>query len=241
MSARAPKLAVVVQARMSSRRLPGKVLLPLIGKPLLAHALDRLCRGQPLPVVVATSRHVSDDPLAEFCQGLGIPCLRGPLDNVAARFLLAAEELNLDAFVRVCGDSPLIDPALVERAARLFLDQRPHLAGNVYPRTYPQGQSVEVVDTETFRRALPDFSQPDELEHVTLHFYRRAAQYNIANFSHQPDLSQVRLVVDTRQDLERMAALMERMAGPVPQDGLEAILELERSTPALSPAGSAHA
>src|SRR6266852_6355172 len=110
-------IGAFVQARMSSRRLPGKVLRPIDGKPVLLYVLERLERCRTLDsVLVATSVDPSDDAVEEICHRRGTPCCRGPLDDVAGRFLAAARERDVDGFVRVSGDSPLLDQRLVDEA-----------------------------------------------------------------------------------------------------------------------------
>src|SRR5689334_213909 len=128
-------LVAVVQARYSSRRLPGKVLQEVAAKPLLAYLLERLARCSTLRgIVVATSVEKSDDAIARFCIERGIELYRGPLADVLGRFVGAAETLNLDALVRINGDSPLLDPAIVDQAVELFEQGDVDLVTNVHPR-----------------------------------------------------------------------------------------------------------
>jgi spore coat polysaccharide biosynthesis protein SpsF len=203
-------IAAVVQARMSSRRLPGKSLLPLAGRPALRYVLDRLERAARLDlVVVATSTDPSDDPLAAFCSEEGVECHRGPLDDVAARFGEAVERYELDAFVRISGDSPLLDQQLVDRAVDLFHDVP--VVTNVQPRSFPHGQSVEVVDARTFHAALAEMTDLSDREHVTPSLYRHV---RYTNFAAPEDFSDVRLVLDTPEDADRIAAMLARLERP---------------------------
>src|SRR5262245_42610822 len=120
MAERGP-IVVVVQARFSSARLPGKVLRPMAGRPMLAHLFDRVHRAsEPDAVWLATSTDASDDPVASLAAALGVACHRGPLDDVLGRFIGAAEAARAAAVVRVNGDSPLLDPALIDRAIGLY-------------------------------------------------------------------------------------------------------------------------
>lgn len=218
------RIAPIVQSRMSSKRLPGKVLRPLAGRPMLDHVLERLarCPGVERPIV-ATSTEASDDPIARRCHYLGVTCHRGPLDNVAARFLSAAEEHHLDAFVRVCGDSPLLDSIVVERVVAAF-ESGVDLATNVWPRTFPHGFSTEVVRLSTFRRALSRFETDHDREHVTSFFYRNSAHFEIANVESGRDLGDIQLAVDSADDLERVQRILDRLTGPADNHDLEAIL-----------------
>ncbi len=218
---------IFIQARMGSARLPGKVLRDAGGKPMLGYLVERLERGVPdMPVAVATSDGTEDDPVAEFCAGLDLPCVRGPLNDVAGRFLKAVDRFGADAFVRISGDSPLLDTQLIEHAVALFDDKDADLATNVLERTFPKGMSVEVVRAEAFRRAYSNMQSPDEFEHVTSHFYRTPTDWRIADFTSGRDLGRVNLSVDTASDFARFENILGRMTSPHWTYGMNAVLEL---------------
>ena len=140
------KIGAIILCRMDSTRLPGKALLNLCGKPLLAYILSFCQKINNLDsIAIATSTRVVDDPLSDFAEVQGISCIRGSLDNVAERFLLAMEILNLDAAVRINGDSPLNNTQILSDGIRLFKRGNLDLVSNVPARTYPYGMSVEVV------------------------------------------------------------------------------------------------
>jgi spore coat polysaccharide biosynthesis protein SpsF len=212
---RQQRIGAIVQARMSSRRLPGKSLRLLGGKPMLQYVLESLTQVDELAgTLVATSTDTSDDPIAELCERFATPCFRGSLDNVAERFLEAARAHSFSAFVRVSGDSPLLDPRLVTRAIDLFGESDADLATNVFPRTYPAGMSVEVIKTEAFERVVPKLSEPDDREHVTSFFYRNAADFQIASFVREVPRRDVHLAVDTPEHFEFVARLVGSMNRP---------------------------
>lgn len=202
---------MIVQARMSSARVPGKVLRPLAGRPLLGHLLDRLARTA-LPVVVATSDDPSDDAVAEFCPD----AYRGPLEDVAERFLGAAAAHGIDPIVRVSGDSPLLDPGVVERAVALWKPGT--IVTNVRPRTFPTGQSVEVFAVADLRYAPRTQAAR---EHVTPELYERL---EVRNFESGHDWGTLRLTLDTPEDAERLDSLFERMDRPPADYALEEIV-----------------
>ena len=207
------RIAAVVQARMSSRRLPGKVLVDIHGKPLLQYVLERLHRCAAVDAVaVATSVDPSDDPVQRFCDAAGVPCVRGPLDDVAARFLGVLDALGVEAFVRISGDSPLIDQRLVAEGIECFLAGPADLASNVVVRRFPVGESVEVIKADAMRRAYRRMSEPHHFEHVTAVFYEHADEFQIRSFTSQAPWHHIRLAVDTPQDLtviRRMIGAME--------------------------------
>ena len=210
------KIPVIVQARMSSKRLPGKMLLDVNGRPLLDYVVGRLRQGKSISaVVVATSDETSDAPLAAFCEAKGIPCVRGPLDNVAARFKMVAETYGFKNFVRVCGDSPFIDAGLVDTAIGHFSSGGHHIVTNLLPRTFPMGQSVEVLDTAAFLDGFAKMTRSNHLEHVTPYFYEHADDYRIFNFeSPLGDFSSFNFCVDEPGDVQRISAVLNALKRP---------------------------
>jgi spore coat polysaccharide biosynthesis protein SpsF len=221
------RVGAIVQARMGSARLPGKVLREAAGRPLLSYLLERLERVRGLDaIVVATSREPADDPVAAFCCAQAVPCVRGSEHDVAGRFLLAVDEAGLEAFVRVNGDSPLLDGRLVERALELFRALAPDLVTNVHPRTYPPGESVEVVAAAPFRRAYAEMDEAADLEHVTRFLYRHAERFRIENFTARRSYGDLSLAVDTPEDLARVDALLARLERPHWSYGVDELAEL---------------
>jgi spore coat polysaccharide biosynthesis protein SpsF len=220
------KTGVIVQARMSSQRLPDKVLTMVNGKPLLQYLLERLTHCSSIDqIVVATSEDKSDDPIAVFCHEYGALCFRGPLKNVAKRFYMALEKYNLDAFVRVCADSPMLDQKLIDQGVKLFNGEY-DLVTNTLHRSYPIGQSVEVIRTSTFKKVYEKMSTPDHFEHVTKYYYEHSDEFRIKNFSNDEDLSSYRLVLDTPEDLKRIEKIIGCMTRPHNEYSFDDFIEL---------------
>lgn len=235
------KIAAIVQARMTSSRLPGKVLRTVADKPMIEFLIERLRQCRMLDgIIVATSADANDDPIEAFCRSTGVECHRGPLEDVAARFAEAAEAHQLDAFVRICADSPLLDSNLVDLAVGVFREGRFDLVTNVMTRTFPSGQSVEVMRTETFISAMSQMGERSDREHVTPVFYRHADRFRIYNVTGKEDRSQERLVVDTPEDWNAFTAIVAAMDRPQWLYGLEEILELRRQPLRSGPAREAH-
>jgi spore coat polysaccharide biosynthesis protein SpsF len=197
-----------LQARMSSRRFPGKVLAPLGGRPLIAHLIAHVARVLPLSqVTVLTSTEPSDDPLAWYIQELGVAVYRGALQNVAARFQSCLSVYPCTWFFRLCADSPLLDSTLL--ASFLPYGERKDLdlVTNVYPRTFPKGQSIELINAATFTALDARALSPEEQEHVTAVFYNRPHAFRLVNVSsHDPRQAGTSLAVDTLEDLHRLEA-----------------------------------
>jgi spore coat polysaccharide biosynthesis protein SpsF len=205
---------IFVQARMTSRRLPGKVLASLAGRPMIDHVLERCAQALGRDaVVLATSTDASDDRLAQHVAATGFAVYRGDLADVVARFRGCLAAHPCDWFVRISGDSPIIDPALIAAVARLRNDSC-DLVCNVQKRTFPAGQSVEVVRAAAFLSLDPASLTGEEREHVTTALYRRRG-YRVCNVeSRDPALGGQQLSVDTAEDLRRIEALLA--AGQVP-------------------------
>lgn len=209
------RIGAIVQARMSSKRLPGKVLRNILGKPLLGYVLDRVERSEHISeVIVATSMESEDDSVAQYCRERKTAVYRGELADVASRFVEISEGYSLDAFVRICADSPLLDQNIINRAFEIYFDSRPDIVTNVAKRSYPKGQSVEVLRAETFCQSYRAMVSPVEKEHVTSYFYKYENDFNIINFKYEDDLSHVQLSVDTEEDLESIQNIISQMSQP---------------------------
>lgn len=200
-------MLVIVQARMSSTRLPGKVLRPLGGRPMIAWTIDRLRLARTISrIVVATSNDPSDDRLADFCRANRVEVFRGDLECVASRFAGIVRQQMVKSFVRICGDSPLIDPELVDRVVTSHDNLDFDLTTNTQPRTFPKGQSVEIVRTSTFLSGYQLMSESEDFEHVTRYFYNRP--YRIFNIDSGAAAGDVQLSVDTAEDFRRIESVL---------------------------------
>jgi spore coat polysaccharide biosynthesis protein SpsF len=203
-------MIAVIQARMSSNRLPGKVLKVVGKKPLLLHTLERVKSVAGIEkVIVATSQEQSDDVVAEFCFNNHVEVFRGPLCNVAMRFHDLICEKKIKTLVRICGDSPLVHPSVIKRAIGLYNAGSALIVSNIYPKTYPKGQSVEVFDGEHFVSCFANFHGNMEFEHVTPGLYRLTDPKRIRNFCLNFDISDIQLSVDTANDFEFVMSLGE--------------------------------
>lgn len=221
------KIGAIIQARFSSQRLPGKVLKPVAEKPLLLYIIERLKRCSGIDsIVIATSTEPSDDPISLFCTNQGIPCIRGPLEDVAGRFNKVLDTHPWDAFVRVNGDSPLIDQDLIDEGIRRFREGRYDLVTNVFPRSYPPGQSVEIVRSSTFRSMYPVMNKPEHREHVTLFFYENSGKFSISNFHSGRKYNDFHLAIDTQEDFLRFSFIVSKMTLPHWEYHLPGIIDL---------------
>lgn len=225
------KAAIVVSARMTSSRLPGKMLKLVGNRPLLGYLIDRLKDlSSSLPIIVATSVRDEDVPIYDYCKKMGVECYRGDLENVYARYCNLITHYQLDAFVRVTGDSPLMDPFLVKKAWDLFLENKYELVTNVFPRSFPKGMSVEVFKSHTFKEAEKKLTTAAQREHISSFFYENFEQYKIGNFSSLGNFQELQLSIDTPEDLTRMSKILLGDFGPINKLGWKDLVDIYRET-----------
>lgn len=192
---------------MSSKRLPGKVLLDIAGIPILKRVVES-CQKVSVAdkVVVATSNSPSDEEIIRFCDQNSYEVILGSLTNVYQRYLDVLQVSPCDAFVRVCADSPFIDDCLIYAAINLFDEFKPDLVTNVFPRSFPAGQSIEVIKSKTFASA--EFSKQEYFskEHVTQTFYKHPEHYEILNMYSAPILSRFdrKWAIDTKHEFDEI-------------------------------------
>ena len=195
-------IAAIVQARMSSTRLPGKVMAPILGEPMIVRQLERIRRARTLTkVIVATSAAPSDDPLAGVLAARGFPVYRGDLYDVLGRFAGAATFAGApDYVVRLTADFPLIDPGLIDEAVRLALASGADYTGNAERRTYADGLDVEVIRVAALRAAAAEALDAHDREHVTAFIRRQPERFSAAHLTQTRDESAMRWTVDQCAD-----------------------------------------
>ena len=234
------KTVGIVQARTGSTRLPRKVLLDLAGAPLIARMLERVGRARCLDALwLATSIDPADDELAALVSPLGIPVFRGPLDDVLGRFHAAAERASADVVVRLTGDCPLQDPAVIEQAVHLFLDAGGDLdyLSNTLDPTFPDGLDVEVFSRAALTRANREATLPLEREHVTPYLTgssgRTQGVFRLGQLQAGADFSHLRWTVDEPEDLELARAVFRALLPERPQFGWLDVVALLSREPEL--------
>ena len=230
------RVAAIIQARMGSSRLPGKVLLPLSGKPVLWHIIHRLRQCRTVNVIaIATSDKSSDDPLVEFARMEGVELVRGPEENVLQRFSLAAVQLDPDIIVRVTGDAPLIDPGTLDHLVETLVGEGAE---------YCMGEKgVDSINEGfcTFTRAalnrlLSEAAEdPVAVEHVTAYFKEHPESFRIAQIPIPPEhkFTGARISVDTPADLRFIEELYHRLAVPAGEADIVEVVKLLRNCPEL--------
>ena len=223
-----------VQALMGSTRFPGKVLMPIMGKPLLAYQIERLSEvRQKRRISVLTTSLVEDDPIVALCKELGVDCFRGAPLDVLDRFFCAAQETPASYFLRSTADCPLIDPDWIDQGISLFFSLQPKLdyLSNTLERTFPRGLDFEIFQRKALEDTWKQAKDPWEREHVTPYIYRHKELFSLQNIGHVPSLSHHRWTVDTPEDLALVTLILETLYVKNPHFRLQDILDLLEKHP----------
>jgi spore coat polysaccharide biosynthesis protein SpsF len=207
-------ILAILQARMSSSRLPGKVLADLAGAPMILRQIERLGRARRLDrIVVATSIEPSDDGLAQLLERAGVAVHRGDLNDVLGRFGTALDQWGpADDVVRLTADCPLADPSVIDATIDLHRAAGADYTSNVAePRTFPKGLDVEVVATRALRIALSEAVSPYDREHVTPYFYQNPQRFSVAAYAQSLTEGELRWTVDRPDDLDFVRAVYDAL------------------------------
>ncbi|MBS1141860.1 MAG: hypothetical protein H6R13_3313 [Proteobacteria bacterium] len=227
------KVVAIIQARMTSSRLPGKVLLPILGRPMFSYQIERLRKATRLSqIVVATTVNATDDPIVAFCLAEGLDYVRGSEHDVLSRYVLAARENTADVVVRITSDCPLLDPDLVDKMVEeYFGDTHPNYVSNMLNPTWPYGMAVEVFSAAALYEAGAESSDPVEQEHVTPFIYRRPDRYRLSSITLQENLCGHRWTVDTPEDFELVSRIITELYPERPDFRMADVLGLLESHP----------
>lgn len=207
------KVVAIIQARMGSSRLPGKILMDLAGQPMLARVIRRAQRAQNVSeAVIATSGEEREQPIVDLCRQNGWTCFRGSENDVLDRYYQAAKEHDAEVVVRVTSDCPCTEPAIIDAVIRKYVDDlgRWDYVCNFWPRrTFPRGLDVEVFGFEVLQKVWRECKSPAWREHVTPSIYRQPGVFRIGTVWSKLDLSHLRWTVDTAADLELIRKVFE--------------------------------
>jgi len=202
------KTIALIQARMTSSRLPGKVLQDVAGKPMLLHVVNRAQQAKSVDnVAIITSTHESDDAIGRCCIENSIPCFRGNLDDVLDRYYQAARHFQADVIVRITADCPLLDPIIVDKVVNAFNDGTYDYVSNTIECTYPDGLDTEVFRFAVLEQAWREACLKSEREHVTAYIYKHPEIFQLGVVKNTEDISALRWTVDTPSDLEFVRAV----------------------------------
>jgi spore coat polysaccharide biosynthesis protein SpsF len=205
------KVTAIIQARIRSTRLPGKVLAEIEGDPMLWHVVRRTRAAETVDeVVVATTTEPADDGIVAVCRERGVACFRGSEEDVLDRYYQTARRHDAQAIVRITSDCPLIDPEIIDKTVRAFLEDQPDYASNVGVRSYPRGLDTEVMSFRALEVAWRSAREPYQRSHVTPYLYENPGQFKVLSVTSDEDYSAHRWTVDTAEDLEVVRAMYAR-------------------------------
>ncbi len=229
-----PKVVVTIEARMTSSRLPGKVMLPANGKPMLEHLVSRLKQVKSIQeIVLATTINQTDDCLVEFAQQQGIAWFRGSEEDVLLRVIGAAESVDADIVVEITGDCPIIDPLIVGQTIQMYLYNDCDYVSNGHVRSYPDGMDSQVFSLEVLKRSAAMTTDPLDHEHVTLYILNHPELFSHIYLIASPDLywPELGLTLDEPKDYELLKKIIEHFGDANPYFSCREAIELLKSKP----------
>ena len=226
-------VVLIIQARLGSTRLAGKVLLPIAGRPMLSYQIERLKRCRLVDrIVVATTTQPADQAIVAFCESEGIACTRGSEHDVLSRYAEAAHAFDADVIVRVTSDCPLLDSQLVDDAVAAYsAGAGVDYVSNMMHPTWPYGMAVEVTSRIALEQAYAEARDPAEREHVTPFIYWRPERYRLKSLTMQPDLSAHRWTVDTPEDFDLVSRILAVLYTRNPRFEMQDVLGLLEEHP----------
>lgn len=231
------KIVCTIEARMRSTRLPGKVMMPIMGQPMLALMIERIRRAAQIDeIVIATTADPSCDAIVELAQQLGVHSYRGSEEDVLDRVLRAAQSVDADLIVETTGDCPLIDPKTINKVIETFNNDEIDYCANFLELTYPSGMEVQVFPVRVLAEAAESTTDLADREHVSLYIYRHPKKYRLLNVTSNlpPQAAGYRLTVDTIEDFSLVKEIYERLYPLKPDFGITDILELLERQPHLA-------
>lgn len=232
-------VTIVVQARMSSSRLPKKVLLPILGESLLYRMIERLQQiKHKATIVIATSEDQQDDVIETFCQTKNITCFRGSLNNLLDRHYQVGKLTNADIIIKIPSDCPLIDPRIVDKVLDFYVENegKYDFVSNLHPATYPDGNDVEIMTSEALSKAWQEAVRPLELEHTTPYFWENPDKFRLANVVWETNLDYSmshRFTIDYHEDYLFIKRVFEELYPQNPRFSLDDILTLLQEKPEI--------
>ena len=208
------QVVAIIQARMGSTRLPGKMLIDIIGKPLIQHVVDRVSQSRRInKLILATTDNPHDAVLVDFARKKSLDFFIGDEEDVLDRFYQAAKQFNIKTIVRITPDDPFKDPEVIDKAVEIFLNSKGEIdyVTSTLPPTYPIGLDIEVFSFYALEKAWKEAKKPSEREHVTPYIWNHPEIFRIKNFGLEKDLSYLRWTLDDDRDLRFTREVYQRL------------------------------
>lgn len=221
------KVVCIMQARVGSTRLPGKVLKKICGKTVLEHDIDRLKRVKNIDqIVIATTTLERDNAIVEEAKRIGVDCFRGSEEDVLSRYYYAAKENNADVVVRVTSDCPLIDFQVTEKVIQFYLENKYDYVNNTIIKSFPRGLDTEVFSFEVLKRAFLEATSTRDREHVTPYIWDNPNIFKLGCFVNDKDYSHLRWTLDTPEDFQLISEIYKYLYSHNQCFGMDDIIEL---------------
>ncbi len=221
------KIVCIVQARVGSTRLPGKVLKTICGKTVLAHDISRLRKVKNIDeIIVATTILEKDDAIVKECEKVKVRYFRGSEEDVLSRYYYAAKEAGADVIVRITSDCPLIDIEVTEKTIEFYLNNSYEYVSNTYERSFPRGFDTEVFSFKLLEKAFKEAKEEIYREHVTTYFWKNPEIFSIGCYKNDVDYSNYRLTLDTKEDFELIKIIYNKLYYKNKYFGFKDILKL---------------
>jgi len=227
-------VAVIIQARMGSTRLPKKVLLNLQGKSVLEHIINRVKKAKKIDkVIVATTIDKEDDRIAELCEKIGIDYYRGSENDVLDRYYQAAKKFGFKNIIRITGDCPLIDPGVIDKVVELYEKENLDYATNIMPPTFPDGLDTEIFSFASLEKAWSEAKLKSNREHVTVYIWQHPDLFKQKHIKNEVDLSDKRWTLDNPEDYEFIKQVYDNLYSSKPDFKTEDILQFLKANPEI--------
>jgi len=234
------KIVTIIQARMTSTRLPGKILLPVLDKPLLLRMVERVQKAEYIgQLVIATSKKHEDDKIKDLCDENNLTCFRGHLTDLLDRHYHAAKKFGADAVVKIPSDCPLIDTKIIDKVLKFYFDNsdKYDYVSNLHPATYPDGNDVEIFSFKALEQAWKEATKKLEREHTTPYFWENPDKFRVCNVEWETgyDYSTThRWTIDYEKDYQFIKKVYEELYKNNPLFGLDEILLLLKDKPEIA-------
>ena len=229
-------IVAIIQARMSSSRLSGKIMLQACKKPLLQHMIERIQFTETVDkIVIATSTNKNDDVIEDFCKENKILCFRGSENDVLSRYKMVADIIHADIIVRLTSDTPLLDHIILDKVVKVYTKNKYDYVSNCFPlpRTYPDGMNVEVFSKKILDEMYYNAKKPSEREHVSLYVVTQPEKYKIYRVDYLKDISHYRFNLDYELDYKLIKEIFENLYYENQYFSMEDVIKFLEANPSI--------
>lgn len=228
------KSGIIVQARIGSTRLPGKMVLPIENKPALKHTIERLKKTTIENIIIATSVNAEDDAIADIANSEKILLYRGSQENVLDRYYQASIVYDIDQIIRICGDGVMMDPGIVDEIYRFYRENNFDYVSNNKPPSFQTGYEVEVFSSSALKEAWKDADKPQHLEHVTPYIWMNENKFKIGNYMFKEDVSRYQCALNNESDYKFIKAVFSELYSLNSFFTLDDVIDLLKRKPQIA-------